>query len=187
MPQIDYKIDRKVSRKNTYLTVSHDTSVLVKTNFYVTQKEIEDLINKKQNWILKHQKKILHKKELDNKGVYILGKLYLHQEYTKDEFDLIFRQTTQKQVYKFIDIYSNKMRLYPNKISFRKNKTLWGSCSGKNNLSFNIYLARTSIEFIEYVVVHELSHIKYKNHSKDFWQYVKNFIPVIPEKPTLSF
>ncbi len=177
MSQIVYEIDRKVSRKHTYITVCKDAQVIVKTNFFTTQKKIEEFVTKKQNWILKHQNRILQAKRLTSTGVYILGKHHTNCTYTQDELDSLYEQKAKELIPSFIALHSKKMELFPNKIGFRKNKTRWGSCSGRNNLSFNIYLAKTPVEFIEYVVVHELAHIKHKNHSKEFWQLVEKFMP----------
>ncbi len=61
------------------------------------------------------------------------------------------------------------------KISGAKKK--WGSCSADNELRFTYRLAYAPTEMIDYVVVHELSHIRYKNHSAGFWQEVKKYLP----------
>ena len=53
--------------------------------------------------------------------------------------------------------------------SIRNQKTRWGSCSGKNNISLNINLIRLPAELRDYVILHELLHTRIKNHSKDFW------------------
>ena len=76
-----------------------------------------------------------------------------------------------------VDKYSEKMSLFPNTLKFRKNKSRWGSCSGLNNINLNIFLMKLPLEAIEYVVVHELAHIKHKNHSRRFWNLVEEFIP----------
>jgi predicted metal-dependent hydrolase len=55
-------------------------------------------------------------------------------------------------------------------------RTRWGSCSSKGTLSFTWRLVTTPLAVIDYVVVHELAHLRFKNHSKDFWQLVKTFI-----------
>jgi len=68
------------------------------------------------------------------------------------------------------------MNLFPSKVSFRFNKTRWGSCSYKNSIVFNYYLSKLPIELIEYVVVHELAHIEHKNHSKKFWDLVEKYL-----------
>jgi predicted metal-dependent hydrolase len=69
------------------------------------------------------------------------------------------------------------MQLFYTHVGFRKTKSRWGSCSHKNSLSFSTNLAKTDPHFIEYVVVHELAHIKHKNHSKEFWNEVEKFLP----------
>lgn len=55
------------------------------------------------------------------------------------------------------------------KVTIRRQKTRWGSCSEKNNISLNISLAMLKIELCDYVILHELVHTKVKNHSKKFW------------------
>ena len=69
------------------------------------------------------------------------------------------------------------MDLYPTSISYRKNKRTWGSCNFKNGLNFNILLMKFPLEIMQYVVIHELSHIKHKNHSKNFWNLVEKYCP----------
>ena len=56
-----------------------------------------------------------------------------------------------------------------NKISIRSQKTKWGSCSARNNISLNVNLARLPAELRDYVILHELVHTRIKNHSKKFW------------------
>ena len=55
------------------------------------------------------------------------------------------------------------------RISIRNQKTKWGSCSAKNNINLNINLARLPDELRDYVILHELVHTRFKNHSKKFW------------------
>ncbi len=52
----------------------------------------------------------------------------------------------------------------------------WGSCSDRNRLSFNPEIMKLSSSLIEYAVVHELSHIAHKNHSKEFWNLVQKYM-----------
>jgi len=99
--------------------------------------------------------------------------------YFKDEF---YRNQVKEIIPNIVKIISKKTELHPNKISFRKAKTRWGSCNNINNISFSIYLAALPIELIEHVVLHEISHIKYKNHSKYFWQFVNLHCPDLKNK-----
>lgn len=64
-----------------------------------------------------------------------------------------------------------------NKISYKNQRSLWGSCSSVNNLNFNCNLIEKRIEVIDYVIIHELSHTLYKDHSKNFWNCIANIIP----------
>ena len=76
-----------------------------------------------------------------------------------------------------VEQWSSKMNLHSKNIGFRKARRRWGSCSSQNALSFNYYLMKLPLSVIEYVVVHELAHIKEKNHSKDFWAVVEEYLP----------
>ncbi len=69
------------------------------------------------------------------------------------------------------------MSLYPTAINFRKTKRQWGSCSAKNRLSFNTGLIKLPLDVIQYVIIHELTHIKHKHHQKAFWQEVEHYSP----------
>ena len=81
----------------------------------------------------------------------------------------------QKAIEKIIPLtkkWAKNMGVEPEHISFRYSKNRWGSCSSTNRISFNYHLVKLSSSLIEYVVIHELAHITYQNHSKDFWKLV---------------
>ena len=65
----------------------------------------------------------------------------------------------------------------PNQIRIKDQKTRWGSCSSKRNLNFNYRIVMAPDEVLDYIVVHELSHIKFMNHSKEFWKEVARILP----------
>jgi len=64
-----------------------------------------------------------------------------------------------------------------NRICVKDQRTLWGSCSGKRNLNFNLRLAAAPPEALDYVVIHELCHLREMNHSKNFWALVRQACP----------
>ncbi len=68
--------------------------------------------------------------------------------------------------------WAKTMEVAPEHISFRYSKNRWGSCSSTNRISFNYHLVKLSSSLIEYVVIHELAHITFENHSKDFWKLI---------------
>jgi len=73
------------------------------------------------------------------------------------------------------------MGLTPRSLRFTHVKTYWGSCSPKHVLSFNLQLAFTSRKIVEYVVVHELSHLKWRGHGQRFWALVTAHYPATPQ------
>jgi len=91
--------------------------------------------------------------------------------------DNYYKDQCARIITPIVDHYSYKMNLYPKKITYRHNKSRWGSCSAKNTISLNTRLMMLPISMITYVVIHELAHIKHKNHSSDFWGLVKIFSP----------
>lgn len=79
----------------------------------------------------------------------------------------------QKAVEKIIPLtkkWAKTMSVEPEYISFRYSKNRWGSCSSTNRISLNYHLVKLSSSLIEYVVIHELAHITFENHSKEFWK-----------------
>ncbi|HVK60578.1 MAG TPA: SprT family zinc-dependent metalloprotease [Bdellovibrionales bacterium] len=76
-----------------------------------------------------------------------------------------------------VEHFSKSMNLKYSKLSFRSQKTRWGSCSSKGGLSFNWRLAIAPPEVIDYVVVHELAHLVHYDHSPKFWALVETQIP----------
>lgn len=73
--------------------------------------------------------------------------------------------------------YAAIMGVNPTGIRITKAQKRFGSCSGKNSLCFSCLLMRYPIEAIEYVVVHELSHIRHHDHSTAFWHTVESYMP----------
>jgi hypothetical protein len=170
--EIRYKVVKKPI-KHLYLEVK-DGFVEVRCNRFVPKFHIE-------KFILKHAGHIIQKLS-KNEFYYLFGKKYDRNGIDEKE---LFKEKLPSVVFYYVKIYSEKMNLYPSKISFRFNKSRWGSCSGKNALSFNYYLAQLPKELIEYVVVHELAHIKHKNHSADFWNLVAEYLPDVTKRRRL--
>jgi predicted metal-dependent hydrolase len=76
-----------------------------------------------------------------------------------------------------IEHWARIMQLHPTRVSFRRARTRWGSCSSRNALSLNTRLLMLPDRLIDYVIVHELSHIRHKNHSRAFWDLVARYQP----------
>ena len=76
-----------------------------------------------------------------------------------------------------IETWKKEVMVEPRIIQVRQQKCCWGSCTGKNALHFNWRLILSPLPVIDYVIVHELCHLKVKNHSPKFWDLVRSIIP----------
>lgn len=76
-----------------------------------------------------------------------------------------------------LNVLSEQTGLHYNRLSIRSQTTRWGSCSTKKNISLNAKLMFLDAELIDYVIIHELAHTIHFNHSKQFWDLVKNHCP----------
>lgn len=72
---------------------------------------------------------------------------------------------------------STQCQLHFNKLSFRNQRTVWGSCTEAKNISLNYKLIFLPLHLIDYILVHELAHTIHLNHSHHFWGLVEDFIP----------
>jgi predicted metal-dependent hydrolase len=106
--------------------------------------------------------------------------LYSHRDDAvlfQKHIDRFYRTEAEAHLPAIVERYAAQMQLFPEAIRFRKTKRQWGSCSGKNVLSFNTMLMKLPEEVIAYVVVHELAHIAYKHHQRSFWKLVEQHMP----------
>ena len=76
-----------------------------------------------------------------------------------------------------VNFYSKKNNLLPNKVLLSNAKTKWGSCNNKKEIRLNWRLILSSTTIIDYVICHELSHLKFMNHSQQFWGLVNEIFP----------
>lgn len=88
-----------------------------------------------------------------------------------------YKTEAQNYIPEVVNRWSKRMGLYPTDIRFRKTKRQWGSCTVKNVLNFNTMMMKLPQDVIQYIIVHELVHIKYKHHQKAFWDEVESYLP----------
>jgi predicted metal-dependent hydrolase len=91
--------------------------------------------------------------------------------------DNFYKKQSMKYLPAIVEQWSALMGLEFTDIKYRKTKRQWGSCSAKNILSFNTMIMKLPKDVIDYIVVHELAHIKHKHHQKAFWAYIENYLP----------
>ena len=196
----DIEIEHKIKKnlKNSYISINDNGTVLLKTP-QVDEKFINKLLHLKEKWIrqklnqLKSIPTITINKE---KEILLFGEVHSIESkeanYLRKKLNKIKTSSSQKTTkayndfYKFyaqeyinirVNYFSTIMKLNYKEIKYRKMKSRWGSCSSTKILTFNTELMKIKKELIDYVVVHELSHLKEMNHSAKFHSLVDSYLP----------
>ena len=120
--------------------------------------------------------------EVDDKRVYLFVTDVNDEELIQSMFSRWWRHTAkivyQQEVEYFYKMVIKKYGIEKPTISIRKMKTLWGSCNPqKNKITLNEYLLKANIRCIQYVVLHELTHLLYPNHNSDFYNFLTIHMP----------
>ncbi|MDN5060856.1 M48 family metallopeptidase [Aliarcobacter butzleri] len=174
--QVTVKLVNKKNVKHCYIRVLKEDLIEIKSNIYFSLYDAKILVEKRKNWLENAIKKVSKNALLEDEFLY-LGEIKKLQDYNIKNLDKFYKNEIEKILPSIVETFSKKMDLYPTSISYRKNKRTWGSCNFKNGLNFNILLMKFPLEIMQYVVIHELSHIKHKNHSKNFWNLVEKYCP----------
>ena len=121
--------------------------------------------------------------DTDNISVKLFQGKFIVNTYTKDE-DLIkkamenwYREKTLARVKERVSYYSSYFNDKVTTIKVKEQKKRWASCTSKNELLFNWRCVMAPVFVLDYIVVHEMCHMEYKNHSKDFWNRVCAVMP----------
>jgi predicted metal-dependent hydrolase len=206
MSIIPYKVIRS-NRKTIALIIDNSANLVIRAPTKIRDNEIKNFIEKKKHWIADKQHKVStfaekHSPVLIKTGE---GLMYLGDTYTiiiDNVPDIQFSNThilvpdgyCREDVIKWLKkeantILAERLVSYASLIGVQYSafklseaKARWGSCSSKGNLNFAWRLIMCPITVIDYVVVHELSHITYKNHSSGFWARVKTVLPNYKEQ-----
>lgn len=160
--EISYRI-RNNRGNSMRLSVGYN-GLLVSKPWFVNQKMVESFLFKKIDWII-DKLKIFSKRIVEN------NHQNSYQNYQKNKKNsYIFIENKIKELNK---VYNFKY----SKISIRNQKTRWGSCSRRGNLNFSYKLIFLPEKLANYVIVHELCHLKEFNHSLAFWNLVSLSVP----------
>lgn len=206
----------KSSRKTISIIVHPDGRVVVRAPIRATNRQVQDVLNGRKEWILKHKKSFEEQQRLNPKREFVSGEkhLFLGEEYVLRVNSVAENSRISNSVSKngeYIDIWCaddsiaeeliqqwylsaakelipqivnpvierfiSSYNVSPNKITVKKMKSRWGSCSSKGSISLNSKLIQTPLRCIEYVMVHELCHLICFNHSKNFYSILAEVIP----------
>jgi len=192
----DYEvvIEKKKTTKNTYIRVKKDLKIYITTNIFATTKYLKELLEKNYSSIVKMVEKE-QIKQANNSNFRYLGKTYdiIYTEYCdisfgkgkvflskdfdidkwyKKEAKILFQDHLDKMYHSF-----SKKIPYPD-LKIRKMTTRWGVCNTKTKtITLNLELMKREEKYLDYVIIHELSHLIHANHSPKFWNLVEENYP----------
>lgn len=145
-----------------------------------SRSKVFEVLEKKSQWIWKKVQELEHKNciktiyEREQKVLLFGSKESIHVDTDLPSF---YKEKSAQIIPALVHKWENNMGVISTKLSFRKAKRRWGSCNSLDELSFNSSIAQLPLPCIEYIVVHELAHIKHKNHQKAFWDFVASTLP----------
>jgi predicted metal-dependent hydrolase len=159
-----------------------------KVYFYAPRKMSDLLINNAiaqyESWIKKsfsERDKIV--REVENIYAQNSGKIPLFGEWVSapENVKEFYKLTAQKFFNEFCEIYAEKTGVKYAKITIKDQKTRYGSCSVKGSLNFNFRAVKAPKYVAEYLVAHEIAHLKHLNHGKNFWRLLSDIFPQYKE------
>lgn len=174
-----YSILTNKRLKHLSIHIHPHKGVIVKNPGY-SHPQVHELVMQKASWILQKttfmQERLWLKTLFENEGkvLYLGEPILLDARQTPKQF---YQEKTPLHVNILVEKWAFIMGVSPKSIVFRQTKRRWGSCSHKAELSFALTLSQLPLEAMEYIVIHELSHIKHPHHQKAFWHCVEEFMP----------
>lgn len=154
--------ERSKRAKHINISVKPFNGVRVAVPYGVSFNKAKQVAQSKKSWIKKHLNKM---KQVEKE----------HKEFTKNSIEIDRTEARKKLVNRLNELSAQHCFNY-NKVFMRNQKTRWGSCSAKNNISLNMKLVRLPDEMIDYVLLHELVHTRIKNHTNVFWTELNRLV-----------
>lgn len=165
MDRKDVQVIRS-NRRTISLEITSAGEILVRAPRRMPEADIRAFVESKKSWIAKHLQKREQEMEL------------LQEEGRFTEREIQRLKLLAKQIIpEKVAYYARLMKVTYGRITIRKQKTRWGSCTREGNLNFNCLLMMAPPEVLDYVVIHELCHRIEMNHSANFWAQVEKMMP----------
>lgn len=158
------------NRRSMSVEVNKDGSVILRVPRWTSGREIEKFLSERAEWIERHLERAKSRDER-----------YNYDRYTELEIDQL-KKSARETILPLIERYKVKVGVSPVSVRINRARTRFGSCSAKNTLNFSCFLMLYPIRAIEYVVVHELCHIKEHNHSRSFYREIERVLPDYRER-----
>jgi predicted metal-dependent hydrolase len=190
-------------RKTLSLTINENAELVIRAPLRLPIKKIQDFINEKESWINKkqtiienqikdvtsNQNKLLYLGSLfpiiinqnAAKGLIFSGEEFIVNSIEPNPLSISIKKWYKKKFREIaiprVTYFAEQHNLMVNQVRIKNQKTMWGSCSSKNNINLNYLLLMAPMKVIDYVIIHELVHTIHRNHSVDFWSSVESIMP----------
>ena len=184
-------------RKRYSLEINQMGNIIVKTPIKPSQRNIDKLLTQYHEWIKNQQVKVIEKRKIlsdwvNDEYIYLKGKKYHRFSancsapiFEKNRVHVPEKMSNETFLNKMADNYlperctdiSELMKVNISKITIKKMKSCWGTCSRKNVITLNSALIKVPQWVSDYVMIHECAHIIHFDHSKKFWELVCNYCP----------
>ena len=161
-------------RKTVALEIRPDLSVLVRAPYWMADWQIRKFVDEKSDWLYAHLREMEQKQKLEAARPKAAPLNPGELQMLADEALRVIPERVR--------FYAPVVGVTYGRITIRNQRTRWGSCSAKGNLNFNCLLMLTPPEVLDYVVVHELAHIRHKNHGEAFYQLIASVLPDYKER-----
>ena len=159
-------------RKTLALEITGDCRVVVRAPMRMSEKRIQAFVERHEDWIIQHLERQRQKAAAPPPPP------------TAEEIEAM-KARARAELPPKVAFWSDKMGLIPTGFKVTTAKKRYGSCSGKNSLCFSCFLMNCPEEAVELVVVHELCHIREKNHGPGFYALLERYLPDWRERKKL--
>ncbi len=168
--EYEYQIVRS-KRKTVGIEIDENCKLILRLPLRYPESSVPSLISRQQRWIDKH--------------IEIQKRRLLCRRPLSDDEVLRLKEKARAQLPGKVKYYSDILGLKPSGIKITSAQKRFGSCSSKNSLCFSYILMQYPESAVDYVVVHELAHIRYKNHGRDFYSLIESVMPDYKQRQKL--
>lgn len=189
-------------KKNISIKIDLNGDIVVYAPIGIDYIYLENLLIKKKKWILKNINKIKNSPYNSNENIIFLGNKYIikieisqkesigldnkfiyikaknkDDKYIQNMLVSWYKEQAEIILVNKVNILSERCKLFPSKVIIKDQKSRWGSCNSMKEIRLNWRLVLMPNRVIDYIIIHELCHLKIMNHSNEFWMLVKKYIP----------
>lgn len=157
------KVERS-ARKTVRLSVTRELTVRMQVPRSMSDERIASIYYEREGWVAEHYERMRQRAE---SRLPVLSEAQLRR----------CADQTRSALLPILAHYAARLGVHYGRISIRRQKSRYGSCSSRRNLNFNLLLCLMPRPVLEYVAVHELCHLKHMNHSSAFWAEVERVLP----------